>query len=124
MGTPPAAPPPLPTATSITLQSEQGDAIGQGKSYQYSASNALITVTAVKNRLVVEVKGDEQWTGVFQTGGNASELAVVLSNLDLARAAQLLLTGDAKAPIHCLVANLAAENGVMGVKTLVVDTSA
>ncbi|MFC5548510.1 hypothetical protein [Massilia aerilata] len=76
VGTPPAAPPPLPTANSITLQSEPGDAIGQGKSYQYSASNAVITVTAVKNRLVVEVKGDEQWTGVFQTGGNAAELKI------------------------------------------------
>jgi hypothetical protein len=66
----------LPTANSITLQSDQGDTIGLGKSYQYTPSNAIITVTAVKNRLVVEVKGDEQWTGVFQTGGNATELKI------------------------------------------------
>jgi hypothetical protein len=75
-GTPPPAPAPLPTTNSISLQSDQGDAIGQGKSYQYTAGNAVITVSAVKNRLVVEVKGDEQWTGVFQTGGNATELKV------------------------------------------------
>lgn len=75
-GTTPPVPPALPTSNSIALQSDQGDTIGQGKSYQYTASNAVITVTAVKNRLVVEVKGDEQWTGVFQTGGNAAELKI------------------------------------------------
>jgi uncharacterized protein involved in outer membrane biogenesis len=61
---------------------------------------------------------------LISTGGNASELAIVLSNLDLARAAQLLLTGDAKAPIHCLVADFVANDGLMSARTLVVDTTA
>lgn len=75
----PATPPvsnPLPTANSISLQSDQGDLIGQGKSYQYTPANARITVTASGNRLVVKVEGDEEWTGAFQTGGNATELKV------------------------------------------------
>ena len=67
---------PLPTANSISLQSEQGDLIGQGKSYQYTPANARISVTATGNRLVVKVEGDEEWTGAFQTGGNASELKI------------------------------------------------
>jgi hypothetical protein len=77
-GTPPTAPAPQPTTTltSITLQSDQGDWIGQGKSYRYTPADAVITVTAVKNRIVFQVEGDEQWTGVVQTGGSATELKV------------------------------------------------
>lgn len=79
VSTAPVTSPPLPASqakTSITLQSDQGDWIGQGKSYQYTPANAIITVTAVKNRVTFRVEGDEQWTGVVQTGGNASELKV------------------------------------------------
>ena len=57
-------------------------------------------------------------------GGDASELAIVLTNLDLARAAQLLLRGDQNSSIHCVVADFVAENGVMSPRTLIVDTEA
>ena len=57
-------------------------------------------------------------------GGDASELAIVLTNLDLARTVELLLRGDANSPIRCIVAHLVSENGVMDAKTLVVDTEA
>ena len=57
-------------------------------------------------------------------GGDASELAIVLTNLDLARAVQLLLRGDANSPIRCIVANLVSDNGIMEAKTLVTDTEA
>jgi uncharacterized protein involved in outer membrane biogenesis len=57
-------------------------------------------------------------------GGEASELAIVLTNLDLARAAQLLIKGDENSPIRCVVADFVAENGKMTVRTLVMDTEA
>ena len=57
-------------------------------------------------------------------GGEASELSIVLTNLDLARAAQLLLKGDDKAAIRCVVADFVAEDGRMAAKTLVIDTDA
>jgi uncharacterized protein involved in outer membrane biogenesis len=57
-------------------------------------------------------------------GGEASELTIVLTNLDLARAAQLLLKGDEKATIRCVVADFVAENGRMTARTLVIDTDA
>jgi uncharacterized protein involved in outer membrane biogenesis len=57
-------------------------------------------------------------------GGDASELAIVLTNLDLARAAELLLRGDANSPILCVVADMVSENGVMDAKMLVIDTDA
>jgi uncharacterized protein involved in outer membrane biogenesis len=57
-------------------------------------------------------------------GGDASELAIVLTNLDLAHAATLLLTGDRNAPIHCVVADFEATNGRLAVRSLVMDTTA
>jgi len=57
-------------------------------------------------------------------GGDASELAIVLTNLDLARAVALLLRGDANSPIRCVVANLVSSDGVMEARTLVIDTVA
>ena len=59
---------------------------------------------------------------MISTGGEASELAIVLSNLDLANAVQLLLKGDASSPIRCVVADFVADDGVMNAKTLIADT--
>jgi uncharacterized protein involved in outer membrane biogenesis len=61
---------------------------------------------------------------LISLGGDASELAIVLTNLDLARAVELVMRGDANSPIRCIVANLVSDNGVMDAKTLVIDTEA
>jgi uncharacterized protein involved in outer membrane biogenesis len=61
---------------------------------------------------------------VAMRGGEASTLRLVLTNIDLARAAQLLIGGDETAVIHCGVAALHAKNGVMTPDLFVVDTSA
>ena len=61
---------------------------------------------------------------VAMRGGEASTLQLVLTNLDLARAAQLLIGGDETAAIHCAVAAFHAKNGVMTPDLFVVDTSA
>jgi AsmA family protein len=61
---------------------------------------------------------------VAMRGGEASTLQLVLTNLDLARAAQLLIGGDEKAAISCAVAALHAKDGVMTPDLLVVDTEA
>jgi hypothetical protein len=57
-------------------------------------------------------------------GGEASTLQVVLTNLDLARAAALMLHGDESAQIHCAVAAVHAKDGVMTPDLFVIDTSA
>jgi len=61
---------------------------------------------------------------LISRGGEASALAVVLTNLDLARAVPLLLKGDENSPVHCVVADFVAENGIMAARTLVMDTEA
>jgi uncharacterized protein involved in outer membrane biogenesis len=57
-------------------------------------------------------------------GGEASELAVVLTNLDVASAAPLLLRGDANSPIRCVVADFVAKDGTLFARNLVMDTQA
>lgn len=59
---------------------------------------------------------------LISSGGDASKLAVVLTNLDLARATQLLLRGDTNSEIRCIVAHFVAEDGTMFARRLVMDT--
>ena len=61
---------------------------------------------------------------VAMRGGEASTLTLVLTNLDLARAATLLLGGDETAAIHCGVTAFHAKDGVWVPDLFVVDTSA
>jgi len=61
---------------------------------------------------------------VAMRGGESSTLRLVLTNIDLARAAQLLIGGDETAAIHCAVGAFHARNGVLTPDLFVVDTSA
>jgi uncharacterized protein involved in outer membrane biogenesis len=61
---------------------------------------------------------------LIMRGGEASTLALVLTNLDLARAAELLLRGDSTSEIRCAVASMRTHRGVMTPDFFVVDTSA
>jgi hypothetical protein len=51
---------------SIHLQSDAGDYIGAGKTWDYTPANALITVTANGPLLTVTVQGNEFWRGDFE----------------------------------------------------------
>lgn len=61
---------------------------------------------------------------VAMGGGEASTLQLVLTNLDLARAAALLIGGDRTAEIRCAVATLHSRRGVLTPDMMVIDTSA
>src|SRR5687767_8415669 len=61
-GTGPAAPAP----NSVRLESDPGDFIGQGRTYDYTSANALISVDATGGHLTVIINGDETWRGEFQ----------------------------------------------------------
>jgi uncharacterized protein involved in outer membrane biogenesis len=61
---------------------------------------------------------------VIMRGGEASTLQLVVTNLDLARAAELLLRGDQTAEVRCAVGALHAQKGVMTPDLFVIDTSA
>ncbi len=57
-------------------------------------------------------------------GGEASTLALVMTNLDLARAVVLLLKGDETAQITCAVAGVHAKAGIVTPDVLLIDSSA
>jgi hypothetical protein len=72
-----AGPTPQPAVTnSVRLQSDAGDFVGQGKSYDYTNRNAVLAVTAVGGLLTVSVTGDEQWSASFQVPNTISQLQV------------------------------------------------
>lgn len=55
-----------PTAlTKVTLQSDPGDYIGYGGSYNYSQKDATIRIAEYAGKLSVTVFGNESWTGDF-----------------------------------------------------------
>lgn len=78
-GPPVVAPPPPPsdqppTSNLVTLQSDAGDTIGQGKSYSYTSVDSAISVKGGSNHIVVTVDGDQQWSADFATGGTDTQL--------------------------------------------------
>jgi hypothetical protein len=63
----------------VYLQSDRGDFIFQGKTKTYTPLDSVIEVgdigmTPVGNRFDIAVKGDEEWTGSFQTMSSLSDL--------------------------------------------------
>lgn len=58
----------------LSLDSDTNDYIGAGLPYDYTSGNATLTVTAVGNRLHLEVVGAEQWSADFQIPGSGTTL--------------------------------------------------
>lgn len=61
--------------------------------------------------------------GIVMQGGEASALALVLTNLDLAGAVPLVIAGDETAAMHCAVSAFALDDGVVVPRVMIVDTS-
>jgi hypothetical protein len=59
---------------------------------------------------------------LIMDGGSVSELALRLSNVDIANSILVLLGGDKQVPIRCMVANFKAVDGEFKVQDLVLDT--
>ncbi len=78
--------------------------------------------TATGNSVADMLASSNGDAAIISWGGEASELAVVLTNLDLARAAPLLMRGDTNTPIRCVVADFAAKDGTLIARSLVMDT--
>jgi uncharacterized protein involved in outer membrane biogenesis len=55
-------------------------------------------------------------------GGSVGELALRMSNLDVANSLLLVLGGDKQVPVRCMVGIFGAVDGVFTSKALVLDT--
>jgi len=98
-----------------TLASPKGTAGRFGGRVRFSAQGNTVA------SMLGSADGD---AAVIMRGGEASTLQLVLTNLDLARASELMLRGDQTAAIRCAVAALHSKSGVMSPELLTVDTSA
>jgi hypothetical protein len=54
-----------PTPNFIRLQSDAGDYIGGGRTFEYTQANAIIRVNPASNVVHISVQGDELWYGDF-----------------------------------------------------------
>lgn len=63
-----------PVANYVRLQSDAGDAFGNGQNYSYTQTNAQITVTNDGGHLFMRVIGDIIWGGDFQIGNSPAQL--------------------------------------------------
>jgi hypothetical protein len=63
-----------PTPNYIRLQSDAGDYIGAGQSYDYSLANAVITLTVNAGLLSLSMRGDQWWYGNFAMPNTKSRL--------------------------------------------------
>jgi len=97
------------------LASPQGTAGRFGGRAHFKAEGNTVAA------MLASADGD---AAVIMRGGEASTLQLVLTNLDLARAAELTLRGDETAEIRCIVGSLHAQRGIMTPDLFVVDTSA
>jgi hypothetical protein len=59
---------------SVHLQSDAGDFIGAGKTWDYTSANAIITVAANGTLLTVTVEGDQNWRGDFELPNSLATL--------------------------------------------------
>jgi hypothetical protein len=63
---PPVVPEPVLTPNFVRLESDAGDWVGDGRAYNYTQANAVISVAATGGTLRVGINGDEYWGGDFE----------------------------------------------------------
>ena len=66
--------PAAPVPNFVRLQSDAGDFVGQGRSYEYTSADAIIGVTASGGRVTVTISGDETWHGEFQLPSTSTRI--------------------------------------------------
>jgi hypothetical protein len=79
---PVTGPPPPPEPGFVALQSDPGDAIGEGLDYRYTQADARLLVSTGERSLQIFVNGDEEWSGAFELPDTYTQVEVgVYSNL-------------------------------------------
>ena len=63
-----------PAPNHVRLQSDAGDYIGGGQTYDYTQANAIIQVTASAGHLGIGIRGDQSWFGDFQSPSALTQL--------------------------------------------------
>lgn len=86
--------------------------------------NGYTNIRSTGNSIAAMLASADGKGALVMRGGEASTLAVVLVNLDLARASLLLLSGDKPSSLRCAVTAFEVKDGKLDPSIFVVDTSA
>jgi uncharacterized protein involved in outer membrane biogenesis len=81
------------------------------------------TLTGTGNSLAGMLATAEGEAAVIMEGGSVGELALRMSNLDIANSLLVMLGGDKQVAVRCLVGIFNASDGQFKAKTLVMDTA-
>ena len=57
---------PVPASTHVRLQSDPGDVMGQGGTFDYTPANSTISMSANGVVVTLEIVSAERWRGVFE----------------------------------------------------------
>ena len=82
-----------------------------------------VKLTTVGNSVAEMASHANGELALIMAGGQVSTLALLLSNIDLANAATLLLRGDQGAPVRCVVVSASARDGSLAANHIIADTS-
>jgi hypothetical protein len=82
-----------------------------------------VKLTARGNSVAAMLGSANGETALVVGEGEVSDLILRLSNLDIANTLMVLMRGDRKIPIRCMVADLSFENGVMQPRQFVLDAT-
>ena len=83
----------------------------------------FVNVKAQRRQLARMAKAADGDGALLMSGGEASAVALLLTNLDLAGVVPLVIAGDQTASLHCAVSAFAVGDGVVQPRLLVIDTS-
>jgi hypothetical protein len=97
-----------------------GSRLGAGDTGTIGGRAAL----EVSGNSVAQMLGSAKGDAAFiMEGGSVGELALRMSNLDIANSLLLMLGGDKQVPVRCMVGIFNAADGDFKVKALVLDTA-
>jgi hypothetical protein len=83
----------------------------------------FVKVKAQGSSIAGMMKGADGEGALIMSGGEASSIALLLTNLDLAGVVPLVVAGDRTAALYCAVSAFAIGDGLVRPRLLVVDTS-
>ena len=82
-----------------------------------------VTLRATGNSIAASLASADGQLDLLVPEGRVSALALVLADLDLGKAAELVVFGDRTARVDCMVASASMRNGVLAADHLILDSS-
>ena len=82
-----------------------------------------VTLRAAGSSIAATLASGDGQLDLFVPEGRVSTLALVLADLDLGKAAELVVFGDRAARVNCMVASASLRNGVLVADHLILDSS-